>query len=191
MWAPVTGYINPVLGSSTGIEQAMNRELSGTASQFLSHRADHLRTAAARLERPADARPGVQKAAFDALGSYQGAVVALDPKTGRVLAMVTSPSFDTNTLAVHNAGRVRRTTLLAEPTNPLWNRAIGRQPQPARLDVQARRGLRRPGIRPFTPDSTFQNPATHVCRARRRRSTTSTAASAAPATPSPSPPPCA
>ena len=37
IWAPVTGYINPVLQSATGIEQAMNRELSGTASsQFLS-----------------------------------------------------------------------------------------------------------------------------------------------------------
>ena len=36
MWAPVTGYINPVLGAATGIEQAMNQELSGTAgSQFL------------------------------------------------------------------------------------------------------------------------------------------------------------
>ena len=37
MWAPVTGYINPVLNSATNIEQAMNRELSGTAGpQFLS-----------------------------------------------------------------------------------------------------------------------------------------------------------
>ncbi|HEY5936958.1 MAG TPA: hypothetical protein VIU61_20050, partial [Kofleriaceae bacterium] len=30
MWAPVTGYINPALGAATGIEQAMNQELSGT-----------------------------------------------------------------------------------------------------------------------------------------------------------------
>ncbi len=37
MWAPVTGYINPALGAATGIEQAMNQELSGTAgSQFLA-----------------------------------------------------------------------------------------------------------------------------------------------------------
>ena len=37
MWAPVTGYINPALNSATGIEQAMNSELSGTAgSQFFS-----------------------------------------------------------------------------------------------------------------------------------------------------------
>ena len=37
MWAPVTGYINPVLESATGLEQAMNQQLSGTGgSQFLS-----------------------------------------------------------------------------------------------------------------------------------------------------------
>src|SRR5690349_24038467 len=37
MWAPVTGYINPVLGSATNIEQTMNSYLSGTAgSQLLS-----------------------------------------------------------------------------------------------------------------------------------------------------------
>ena len=70
MWAPVTGYINPALGAATGIEQAMNQELSGTAgSQFL-----------ARIERIFTGQPprgsnvvltldaAVQRAAYDALG---------------------------------------------------------------------------------------------------------------------------
>lgn len=41
----------------------------------------------------------VQKAAFDALGSHQGAVVALQPSTGKILAMVSKPDFDPNTIA--------------------------------------------------------------------------------------------
>ena len=101
MWAPVTGYINPALNSATGIEQAMNQELSGTAgSQFLS-----------RVERIFTGQPprgsnvvlsldaDVQRAAYEALGDLQGAVIAIEPSTGRVLALVTSPSFDTNVLA--------------------------------------------------------------------------------------------
>lgn len=41
----------------------------------------------------------VQKAAFYALGSYQGAVVAIQPSTGKILAMVSKPDFDPNTIA--------------------------------------------------------------------------------------------
>ncbi len=45
----------------------------------------------------------VQQAAWDALGDYSGAVVALDPKTGAILAMVSKPSYDPNTLSVHSS----------------------------------------------------------------------------------------
>ena len=38
----------------------------------------------------------VQKTAYDALGDNKGAVVALNPKTGEILAMVSKPSFDPN-----------------------------------------------------------------------------------------------
>lgn len=41
----------------------------------------------------------VQKAAYDALGNNQGAVIALQPSTGRILAMVSKPDFDPNTIA--------------------------------------------------------------------------------------------
>ena len=143
MWAQVTGYINPALGSATGIEQAMNQELSGTAgSQFL-----------ARIERIFTGQPprgsnvvltldaAVQRAAFDALGSLQGAVIAIEPATGRVLAMVSSPSFDTNLLASHNTDEVNAVydALDADPAHPLFNRAIGGDLNPPGLDVQARR----------------------------------------------------
>ena len=130
MWAPVTGWINPALGSATGIEQAMNQELSGTAgSQFLA-RIDRILTGqpprGSNVVLTLDA--AVQRAAFDALGDLQGAVIAIEPATGRVLAMVSSPRFDTNLLASHDAdgGRTRTTTSsIADPTHPLFNRAIG------------------------------------------------------------------
>ena len=57
MWAPVTGYINPVLDAATGIEQAMNQELSGTGgSQFLE-RIERIFTGQppTRIQRRADA----------------------------------------------------------------------------------------------------------------------------------------
>lgn len=129
MWAPVTGYINVALGSATGIEQAMNPELSGTGgSQFLS-----------RVERIFTGQPpqgsnvvlsldaGVQRAAFDALGDLQGAVVAIEPATGRILAMASSPGYDTNLLASHDTQAVDAAyaALESDPRHPLYNRAIG------------------------------------------------------------------
>lgn len=165
MWAGVTGYINPVLQSATGIEQAMNRELSGTAnSQFLS-RMDQIITG----QPPRGSNvlltldPAVQKAATDALGSYQGAVIALEPTTGRVLAMATSPSFDTNTLAVHDAAQVNTThdELLASAVDPLTNRAIDTLNPPGSTFklVVASAAL---ASGQFTPDSTFPNTATYT-----------------------------
>src|SRR5690606_29020149 len=121
MWAPVTGFF-PVFGMPTGIEQAMNQQLSGTGgSQFLS-----------RIERIFTGQPprgsnvvlsldaDVQRAAYEALGDLQGGVFAIEPSTGRVLAMVTSPSFDANTLASHATAEVNATydALVADPTQP-------------------------------------------------------------------------
>ncbi|MFM9785739.1 penicillin-binding transpeptidase domain-containing protein, partial [Streptomyces scabiei] len=68
----------------------------------------------------------VQRAAWDALGNQQGAVVAIEPSTGRILAMVSKPSFDTNTLASHDPDAVNAAydQLAADPSQPLVNRAI-------------------------------------------------------------------
>lgn len=166
MWAPVTGFYNPVLNSKTGIEQAMNQQLSGTASsQFLS-RLDQIITGqpprGSNVVLTLD--PEIQKVAYDALGSYQGAVVALDPSTGRVLAMVTSPSYDTNTLAVHNADAVNTTydELVANALNPLWNRAIGGNLNPPGSTFKLVVVSAALASGEFTPESTFPNPASYV-----------------------------
>ncbi|MFT4214418.1 MAG: penicillin-binding transpeptidase domain-containing protein [Microbacterium sp.] len=166
MWAPVTGYLNPLLQSATGLEQAMNSELSGTAaSQFLS-----------RIEQVISGQPArgsnvlvtidadLQQVAYDALGDYQGAIVALDPDTGRILAMVTSPSYDTNTLAVHDAAEVNETyqSLLDNALNPLWNRTIEGTLNPPGSTFKLVMLSAALASGEYTPESTFANPARYT-----------------------------
>lgn len=165
MWAPVTGYINPVLGVATGLEQAMNQELSGTAgSQFLS-RIERILTGqpprGSNVELTLDA--AVQRAAYDALGDLQGAVIAIEPATGRVLAMVTSPSYDTNLLASHNTDEVNTAydALDADPTHPLFNRAIGGDLNPPGSTFKLVVASAALASGEYTPESTLPNPASY------------------------------
>jgi len=163
MWAPVTGYINPMLGSATGIEQAMNSVLSGTSgSQFLQ-RIEQIISG----QKPRGSNvvlsldPVVQRAAYDALGDLQGAVIAIEPATGRILAMVTSPSFDTNLLAQHDSGAVNAVydQLEADPLHPLYNRAIGGNLNPPGSTFKLVVASAALASGKYTPQSTFPNPA--------------------------------
>ncbi len=65
----------------------------------------------------------VQQAAWDALGDRAGAVVAMDPNDGSVLAMVSKPSFDAN-LFVHGISGENYRAILNAPNRPLFNRAL-------------------------------------------------------------------
>jgi penicillin-binding protein 2 len=65
----------------------------------------------------------LQRAAFDALGDRRGAVVAIDPLTGGVLALVSTPGFDSN-LFVNGISSVDYAALRDSPDVPLYNRAI-------------------------------------------------------------------
>lgn len=165
MWAPVTGFYNPALGSATGIEQAMNKELSGTDNtQFLS-RIDEIVTGqprqGANVVLTLDAR--VQKAAYDALGSLQGAVVAIEPKTGRILAMVSSPSYDTNTLAGHDPSTVEANydALVANANHPLYNRAIAGDMNPPGSTFKLVVASAALASGKYTPQSTLPNPSAY------------------------------
>ena len=68
-----------------------------------------------------DAR--LQRVAEDAFEGRAGAAVAIDPRNGEVLAMVSVPSFDPN-LFVNGIGKVDYSTLLNAPDKPLLDRAI-------------------------------------------------------------------
>ncbi len=65
----------------------------------------------------------VQRAAYDALGEQRGAVVAIDPRDGSVLALVSTPGFDTN-LFVNGISTADYSALRDSPDVPLFNRAV-------------------------------------------------------------------
>ncbi len=71
----------------------------------------------------------VQRAAENALGDRNGAIVAMDPHTGEVLAMVSRPIFDPNDFAVR-IGREEWNKLITDPEHPLLNKAIQAQLAP-------------------------------------------------------------
>jgi penicillin-binding protein 2 len=71
----------------------------------------------------------VQMVAEAGLGDHPGAVVALDPRTGEVLAMVSHPSFDPNDFAKHIDPKEWE-QLMSDPMKPLMNKAIQAQLAP-------------------------------------------------------------
>jgi penicillin-binding protein 2 len=71
----------------------------------------------------------LQQAAWDALGEHRGAVVAIEPATGRVLALVSKPAFDANAFVNGISGKDYR-ALLDSEDRPLFNRAIQAQYPP-------------------------------------------------------------
>lgn len=71
----------------------------------------------------------VQMAAEEALDGKNGAIVAMDPRTGEVLAMVSRPAFDPNAFAVHISSKDWN-ALITDPAKPLLNKAIQAQLAP-------------------------------------------------------------
>ena len=65
----------------------------------------------------------VQRAAWDALGERAGAVVAIDPRDGAMLAMVSKPAYDPN-LFVHGISTADYQAILNAPGRPLFNRTL-------------------------------------------------------------------
>lgn len=116
--AHVTGYLDPRYGSQ-GIELAYDGALSGrTGSGWLAAlRYELLREPLRGDDVRLTIDPAVQAAAREALGGRKGAVVALDPVTGDILAMVSVPTFDPGALG--STGEA----LLRDPGAPLLNRA--------------------------------------------------------------------
>jgi len=126
-YAHATGFYSVSFGAS-GIEEAASDLLTGTSDEQFYRRISDLLTGTepqgAAITLTLD--PQAQAAAADALGDQRGAVVALDPGTGAILAMVSSPTFDPDEMATHDidAANAARQALLEDPADPLVNRAI-------------------------------------------------------------------
>lgn len=127
-YAHVTGYYSFVYGPGGGVEGAENSLLSGQSDKLFYRRVSDLLTGkepvGATLELTIN--PKAQEAADNALGDQRGAVVALDPATGAILAMVSHPAYDPTRLTKHNRASVETAweDLLKAPGDPLFNRAI-------------------------------------------------------------------
>ena len=130
-YAPLTGYFSWY--GQTGVERSQNAVLAGDDSRlFVTRLVDLLSNTdptGGNVRLTVDA--AAQDAAWAGLealpGDAQGAVVALEPTTGRVLAMASTPTFDPNNFASHDFGDVDDLDkeLNADPREPLINRAIG------------------------------------------------------------------
>ena len=128
VYAPVTGYDS--LYSATGIEKTEDKFLSGSDPQLTVHNLIDLVTGKPRRGATVQLtiNSAAQTAAYNALketGLPSGAV-ALDPKTGAVLALASYPTFNPNKYATFNSAQLKRTDnrYLNDPAQPLLNRAI-------------------------------------------------------------------
>jgi peptidoglycan glycosyltransferase len=131
-FAPVTGFYS-LSYSSTGLERAEDTILNGSDQRLFGRRlADFFTGRDPRGGNVATTiNPPVQQAAWDAMadgcnGPCKGAVVALEPSTGKILAMVSAPSYDPNLLATHDLAEQSDAwqRLRDDPDSPLLNRAI-------------------------------------------------------------------
>ena len=130
-YAHLTGFFSYIYGSSA-VEASQNDILSGSDSRLFVDRVVDLlsntQPQGGSVSLTID--PAAQTAAYEGVQALvpntEAAVVALDPTTGRVLAMVSNPTYDPNLLASHDFNAVRKSyeRLIAAPGNPLFNRAI-------------------------------------------------------------------
>jgi peptidoglycan glycosyltransferase len=108
LYAPVTGYYS-VIYNSIGIERAENELLAGSDPRLVFRRIADLFTgrdpAGGNVELTLD--PAVQQAAMAGLEGMTGAVVALDPSTGAVLGLASTPTYDPNQLSSHDPAAIR------------------------------------------------------------------------------------
>ncbi|HEY7703427.1 MAG TPA: penicillin-binding transpeptidase domain-containing protein [Acidimicrobiia bacterium] len=122
VFANVVGYSSLLFGEQ-GIERAYSSDLRSRRDFTIS---DLLSVVLGRDLRPQNLQlnldASLQRLAYQALGGQAGAVVALDPLTGSVRALVTSPSYDPAQLLGTDAAN-RYQVLLDDPARPLSDRA--------------------------------------------------------------------
>jgi peptidoglycan glycosyltransferase len=127
VYAAVTGY-DSLVYSTTGIEHLQNSVLSGSDDRLLVRRLSDYITGRqiSGGSIVLTLNQAAQQAAYDGLKGKIGAVVALDPNTGAVLAEVSTPSYDPTVLSSHDPTAIRAasTRLNADPQSPLLNRGV-------------------------------------------------------------------
>jgi peptidoglycan glycosyltransferase len=120
---PLLGYRSAQFGTA-GLEAAEDSVLVGLTGP--SEADLLLRKLRFQLYQPQDVVLGIdmrlQRDAERLMGTRRGAVVAIDPSTGQILAMVSTPGFDPNTIANPAGGEAAFQRLSADPASPLLDR---------------------------------------------------------------------
>ncbi|HET6683594.1 MAG TPA: penicillin-binding transpeptidase domain-containing protein [Gaiella sp.] len=157
--AAVVGY-STISRSRAGLEKSMNGDLTGTdraLSDLVDQQLDELSgkpivgdTVVTTLDLHA------QRVALDALGSNCGAVAAIDPRTGKLLVMASSPTYNPN-LVENDFGKIDKITANCRPAAPLINRATQGLYAPGSTFKVVTTSAALESNR-FTPDSTFYDP---------------------------------
>jgi peptidoglycan glycosyltransferase len=119
-FAHAVGYSYIDLGR-TGLESFRNRDLNGERESGLRTILDELQGSRRRGDKVVTTlNPAAQQTAISALAGHEGAVVALDPRTGAVQVMASAPSYDPNAL---RSQRSYKQLATAAGAKPLVNRA--------------------------------------------------------------------
>jgi peptidoglycan glycosyltransferase len=117
IFAPVAGFVSEKYGKA-GIENTFNQYLSGIENpQF------QLGPISSLWQRGGynivlSINADLQRTAYRALGEYRGAVIVMEPETGKILALVSKPSYDPE--GINEAWK----TIVDDPASPFLNRAL-------------------------------------------------------------------
>lgn len=155
------GYGSDDVVGRTGVERWAERYLSGQrggtlaivdgAGQIVSILKERIPNVSRSVYLSLDM--DLQQAAFEALGDHVGAIVALDPKSGDVLAMVSAPSFDANLIS-RGLSQEAWQALLDNPDRPLVDRAAqGLYPPASVFKIVTTAAALDAGV--FSPGDTF------------------------------------
>jgi peptidoglycan glycosyltransferase len=126
LYAGLTGYYSRIFGRA-GLEQAANPYLSGDAAELAVSTFTDLILGRERKggSITTTIRSDLQEAAANALGNLPGAVVAIEPETGDVLALVANPSYDPNAISSGTDEEMNAAwdSITTDPEQPLISRA--------------------------------------------------------------------
>jgi peptidoglycan glycosyltransferase len=140
LYAAATGYYSVLFGN-WALERAENDVLAGTDDRLAFDRLGDILTGrdpkGGNVELTLD--PAVQQAAMDGLEGVTGAVVAIDPSTGAILGMASTPTYDPNQLSSHDPAAMRayRESITpaegSEDPDPTTNQAISERYPPGSI----------------------------------------------------------
>ncbi|MBP2583327.1 cell division protein FtsI/penicillin-binding protein 2 [Streptomyces sp. PvR006] len=126
MWAPVTGYASQAYDANQ-IEKIEDGILTGNDDRLFFDRTLAMFTGEKKKggDVVTTLNGAAQKAAFEGLGKKTGAVVAIEPSTGKILALASTPSYDPSSFAGYSAKDEKAWVALEkDKSKPKQNRAI-------------------------------------------------------------------